>query len=153
MLALVPVSVYYSSHMDYPAPISAASATDAGQIRGHNEDFLLNWEPSTPEEAEENGWLYIVADGVGGADAGEIASKFAAEQVQSHYLADNENQEWHGRVIPNCRQHLDHTLMRLAPIIPVGQYGKQGANLANLEQNRFARFDGCILDLGPVQHV
>jgi protein phosphatase len=85
--------------MDHQALISAASATDVGQIRGHNEDFLLNWEPSTPEEGEEHGWLYIVADGVGGADAGEIASQFATEQVQAHYLATSENREWHGRLL------------------------------------------------------
>jgi len=85
--------------MDHRALISAASATDVGQIRGHNEDFLLNWEPSTPEEAEEHGWIYIVADGVGGADAGEIASQFASEQVQAHYLATSENRDWRGRLL------------------------------------------------------
>ena len=85
--------------MDHRALISAASATDVGQIRGHNEEFLLNWEPSTPEEAEEHGWIYIVADGVGGADAGEIASQFASEQVQVYYLAASENRDWHGRLL------------------------------------------------------
>ena len=85
--------------MDHRALISAASATDVGQIRGHNEDFLLNWEPSTREEAEEHGWLYIVADGVGGADAGEIASQFASEQVQAQYLASSENRDWRGRLL------------------------------------------------------
>ena len=89
----------YSPHMDHPVSIRAASATDVGQIRGHNEDFLLNWEPPTAEEAEKHGWLYIVADGVGGADAGEVASQFAAEQVQAQYLADSENREWHGRIL------------------------------------------------------
>jgi protein phosphatase len=89
----------YSSCMDHRALISAASATDVGQIRGHNEDFHLNWEPPTLEEAEEHGWLYIVADGVGGADAGEIASQFASEQVQAYYLAASENRDWPNRLL------------------------------------------------------
>ncbi|MCZ7668646.1 MAG: hypothetical protein M5U34_16365 [Chloroflexi bacterium] len=57
-----------------------------GQVRDHNEDFVINHEPADAAEAAENGWLYIVADGVGGADAGEIASKFAAEKTVHHYL-------------------------------------------------------------------
>jgi protein phosphatase len=85
--------------MDHLPSISAASAKDVGQIRGHNEDFLLNLEPSTAAEAAEHGWLYIVADGVGGADAGEIASQFASEQVRTHYLAASENRDWHGRLL------------------------------------------------------
>lgn len=85
--------------MNHQIPINAASATDVGQIRGHNEDFLLNWEPSTTAEAAEHGWLYIVADGVGGADAGEVASQFASEHVQEQYLAMSENREWNGRIL------------------------------------------------------
>jgi protein phosphatase len=131
--------------MDHPISISAASATDVGQIRGHNEDFLLNWEPSTPEEAEEHGWLYIVADGVGGADAGEIASQFATEQVQAHYLAASENREWHGRLLDamqmansNLRQMVaernDSSRMATTMVVLVLHNGV--ATLANVGDSR-----------------
>ncbi len=85
--------------MNHQIPIRAASETNVGQIRGHNEDFLLNWEPKTATEAVEHGWLYIVADGVGGADAGEVASQFASEEVQAQYLTTSENRDWNGRIL------------------------------------------------------
>lgn len=46
--------------------------TDPGRVRKNNEDFLL-------VSQEHN--LYIVADGMGGAQAGETASRLAAETV------------------------------------------------------------------------
>ena len=71
------------------SPIKAAMQTDRGLVRDHNEDYLLRREPSNSEQEKENGWLYIVADGVGGADAGEVASEYASQQTEAHYLADN----------------------------------------------------------------
>jgi protein phosphatase len=79
--------------------IRAASATDVGQIRGHNEDSFLNWTPPNDEEEQKNGWVYVVADGVGGADAGEVASHFASHRVVEQYLAASEHREWDGRIL------------------------------------------------------
>jgi PPM family protein phosphatase len=53
--------------------IQAFGASDPGCIRNNNEDFFLI-EPSLG--------LYLVADGMGGAQAGEHASKLAAETVR-----------------------------------------------------------------------
>lgn len=53
--------------------IEAAGASDPGCIRSNNEDYFLI-EPSLG--------LYLVADGMGGAQAGEEASKLAAETVR-----------------------------------------------------------------------
>lgn len=63
--------------------------TDRGRVRDHNEDFVVCHEPTSVEEEASNGWLYIVADGVGGADAGEVASEYACQQTIAHYLASN----------------------------------------------------------------
>jgi protein phosphatase len=52
-------------------PISAA-LTDVGQKRDHNEDAVLSHHP-----------LYLVADGVGGAEAGEIASQAVTDILSS----------------------------------------------------------------------
>ncbi len=66
--------------------------TNKGLVRDHNEDYIIRREPNTFEEQEKNGWLYIVADGVGGADAGEVASEYASNQTVSHYMdGDNQN--------------------------------------------------------------
>ncbi|NKQ36129.1 MAG: Stp1/IreP family PP2C-type Ser/Thr phosphatase [Chloroflexi bacterium] len=78
--------------------IKACLRTDTGQVRGHNEDFIYSLEPQTPEEAEKNGWLYIIADGVGGADAGEVASQYATERMVLHYQ-NNVNADWGERII------------------------------------------------------
>jgi serine/threonine protein phosphatase PrpC len=53
--------------------IEAVGVTDPGCIRSNNEDYFLI--------AREVG-LYVVADGMGGAQAGEHASKIAAETVR-----------------------------------------------------------------------
>lgn len=66
--------------------VTASLRTDVGQVRGHNEDFVGSWEPSTDSERDGLGWLYIVADGVGGAEAGDVASQLATEQTISHYI-------------------------------------------------------------------
>lgn len=44
------------------------------------------YEPGTPDDQQLHGTLYIVADGVGGADAGEVASQYASERTLHHYL-------------------------------------------------------------------
>ncbi len=68
------------------SPIQAALLTDRGIVRDHNEDYVLHWEPGNIQDEVKNGWLYIVADGVGGADAGEVASQYASERTLFHYL-------------------------------------------------------------------
>lgn len=55
--------------------LEAAGLSDVGCVRVNNEDYCLL--------AQELG-LYIVADGMGGAQAGEHASKLAAETVAQY---------------------------------------------------------------------
>lgn len=55
--------------------------SDDGKQRDHNEDFAGFVEPSTPGEAQSHGWLFALADGVGGHDHGEVASQTAIEQM------------------------------------------------------------------------
>jgi protein phosphatase len=61
--------------------------TDTGQVRNHNEDYLGYRQPEEAETHAEAGWLYAVADGVGGAQAGEVASKLAVQTLLSSYYA------------------------------------------------------------------
>ena len=89
--------------------IDAHLQTDTGRIRDHNEDFVDCREPTSVEDETKNGWLYIVADGVGGADAGEVASKYASEQVIEHYLAHNDESNW-GRRLLNAMQEANTDL-------------------------------------------
>ncbi|OQY20273.1 MAG: hypothetical protein B6I35_10695, partial [Anaerolineaceae bacterium 4572_32.2] len=59
--------------------------SDPGQVRDHNEDYMGYRQPQEPELCIEAGWLYAVADGVGGAQAGEVASKLAVKTMLTAY--------------------------------------------------------------------
>ncbi|MDH5804100.1 MAG: Stp1/IreP family PP2C-type Ser/Thr phosphatase [Gemmatimonadota bacterium] len=79
--------------------------TDVGQKRDHNEDNFIVADLTTqnaslkPEVREHElgpkGTLLMVADGMGGAAAGEIASEMAVDEVLdhlvTHWLADEES--------------------------------------------------------------
>lgn len=84
--------------MEFHDLIEASLQTDQGRIRDHNEDFVTFWEPADEAEEKQSGWLYIVADGVGGADAGEVASEFASERTITHFLNDNLELPWGKRL-------------------------------------------------------
>ncbi len=69
--------------------VTASLRTDTGRVRDHNEDYVGSWEPVTPSEGDF-GWLYIVADGVGGAEAGDIASQHATERTIEYFVSGAE---------------------------------------------------------------
>jgi serine/threonine protein phosphatase PrpC len=70
--------------------------TDRGRTRDHNEDtFLvadldggraLRDSRATERHVSPRGMLYLVADGMGGAAAGEIASEMAAVEIHRHIV-------------------------------------------------------------------
>jgi serine/threonine protein phosphatase PrpC len=69
-----------------PKPgIEAASLTDVGRQRTNNEDSYLYWEPDSDEEFLRKGRLAIVADGMGGYEGGQEASRLAVESVREVY--------------------------------------------------------------------
>jgi serine/threonine protein phosphatase PrpC len=55
--------------------------SDPGRQRGHNEDYLGHSAPETLQDIQQRGWLFAVADGVGGQELGEVASRTAVETV------------------------------------------------------------------------
>ncbi len=62
-----------------------AQISDLGRVRQGNEDYFGHVTPATPEEARERGYLFALADGVGGHDLGEVASHTAIESVLADF--------------------------------------------------------------------
>jgi protein phosphatase len=56
-------------------------ATDRGRVRDHNEDYLGCALPEAREREQTHGWLFALADGVGGQEKGEVASRTAVETL------------------------------------------------------------------------
>ena len=72
--------------------VEFAQLSDTGKVRPHNEDYLGNVVPSTPDEARSHGWLFAVADGVGGAQQGEVASQTAVEALLQGFREANKGE-------------------------------------------------------------
>jgi serine/threonine protein phosphatase PrpC len=79
-------------------------ATDFGKVRTNNEDAVGSFIPSSRHQARSHGYLFAVADGVGGMDLGEVASATAIatltkefEQAQSDTMLNS--------LLPRLIQH------------------------------------------------
>ncbi|HEY1210357.1 MAG TPA: protein phosphatase 2C domain-containing protein [Terracidiphilus sp.] len=64
-----------------------AHLSDCGRVRGHNEDYLGYVVPATPRQVRTHGWLFALADGVGGQERGEVASRTAVESLLAGFRA------------------------------------------------------------------
>jgi serine/threonine protein phosphatase PrpC len=71
-----------------PPEMEIAKVSDVGRLRPHNEDFVDCYVPADPEQLERKGAIYLVADGMGGHQAGEVASQGAVEAAIREYYAD-----------------------------------------------------------------
>jgi PPM family protein phosphatase len=57
--------------------VQFGQATDFGKVRTNNEDAMGSFIPSSRQQSRSHGYLFAVADGVGGLDLGEVASATA----------------------------------------------------------------------------
>lgn len=69
--------------------LDVAQLTDVGRKREHNEDNMAYVIPKDPMAMMHKGALFIVADGMGGHAAGEVASEIAVDTVSNAYYQDD----------------------------------------------------------------
>lgn len=93
----------FSSEAAKDVNISIAGVTDIGRIRKSNQDAFIiadlneekginSSEELTTRPVENHGWLLAVADGLGGAKAGDVASRLATEHLIRHLIAASQKQ-------------------------------------------------------------
>ena len=71
--------------MNVKPGLEVASLTDIGCQRENNEDSFLYWEPTADGELQRKGSLAVIADGMGGYEGGQEASRLAVETVREVY--------------------------------------------------------------------
>jgi serine/threonine protein phosphatase PrpC len=71
--------------MNVKPGIDVAGLSDVGCQRENNEDSYLYWEPADDAEFQRKGRLAIIADGMGGHEGGQEASRLAVETVREVY--------------------------------------------------------------------
>jgi len=59
--------------------LTYSELSSPGPARENNEDYLGSWQPQSLEEKRRLGAVAVLADGVGGLNYGEVASRLAVE--------------------------------------------------------------------------
>jgi protein phosphatase len=86
-----------------------AELSDSGLTRDHNEDFLGHVLPASPAQVQSQGWLFALADGVGGQEHGEVASRLAIETVQAGFRKVPKG-IMHVSLLPRLVQEANHAI-------------------------------------------
>ncbi len=89
MLQRISVSVAQRVEMLHVAAhmldVQFGEASDFGKVRTNNEDAMGSFIPASRQQARSHGYLFAVADGVGGLDLGEVASATAISVVTEQF--------------------------------------------------------------------
>lgn len=85
--------------MAYHVELAIAAKTDTGLVRSHNEDALA----INPEYG-----LVILADGMGGYNAGEVASGIATLVIEESLESQLQNENWDANV--NLSKHIQQAV-------------------------------------------
>jgi len=121
--------------------IEYAELTDTGKTREHNEDCLGHVVPSSAAEVQSQGWLFAIADGVGGQEYGEVASRLAIDTVVSGFRKIPKG-IMHVSLLPRLVQEANAAVYDAATAGPSrGQTSRMGTTLVACA----LRFDSAVV--------
>jgi len=155
--------------------VRACAKTDRGYCRENNEDrFLIIDRTAGEYDTDRFGFLYAVADGMGGHAAGEVASTLACEGMRAYYREETEGepftdcpeavrtrlerviQQTHRRICRQARENPDHRGMgtTLTVLVLLGE----SAIIGHVGDSRAYRFrqeglDQLTIDQTEVQQM
>src|SRR5229473_6168319 len=89
--------------------LEAGGLTDPGPHRETNEDSIGCFAPGDQLALQRKGYLYVVADGLGGHSAGEVASSSAVATLGEEYYSPSN----HTRIEPALRQAVQAANLRI----------------------------------------
>jgi len=142
MLRKYPGGVFRRLARKAPAPgldIDFAELSDCGRVRDHNEDALGYVAPRTAAEARSHGWLFALADGVGGQEHGEVAARAAVDSVIAGFRRAPAG-ESHAALLPRLVQAAN------AHVFEVGHAGDaKAAGMATTLVLCALRFDRAVV--------
>ena len=151
--------------IDMTTPIIAFAATDVGRHRDHNEDAYL---------MHEGLQLYVVADGMGGAAGGEVASQMAVDGVrealevagaEEHFEAEVDDPSLHPlySLLPSAVRHANRKVFERGSAEPALHgmgttlsgiaFSSDHAFLAHVGDSRAYRIRGREIEQISVDHT
>jgi serine/threonine protein phosphatase PrpC len=119
--------------------VEFAGFSDPGKVREHNEDYLGHVAPATPALVHSHGWLFALADGVGGQEKGEVASQAAVESMLGGF---RRAAAWepHSTLLPRLVQEANAYVLETAMA-----GGKSNAGMATTLVACALRFDRAVV--------
>ncbi|WP_299304742.1 PP2C family serine/threonine-protein phosphatase [uncultured Brachybacterium sp.] len=129
--------------------VISAAATHVGHVRATNEDSILNVSP-----------VYMVADGMGGHNAGEVASAIAVEEFEKLTIQENVTVEQLGEALRSAATRIgelggESTLGAGTTVAVVATMVLDGVGywvVLNLGDSRVYRLSGDIFEQVSVDH-
>ncbi|MFY9727373.1 MAG: protein phosphatase 2C domain-containing protein [Bryobacteraceae bacterium] len=119
--------------------IEFAQASDCGRVRDHNEDYLGCFAPEAEAEARTLGFLFALADGVGGGDDGEVASKLAIETLLQDFRRSAAGVP-HSSLLPRLVQQANTRVFETGL-----SHGPGGSNMATTLVACALRYDRVVV--------
>src|ERR1051325_4054169 len=89
--------------------LESGGVTEAGPHREGNADTIGSFAPGDAVAVQRKGFLYVVADGLGGHAAGEVASSSAVARLGEEYYSPSN----HTRIEPALRQAVQAANLRI----------------------------------------